>query len=540
MNIKAELDTSSVETEMPANHHYVSEILLDMRPALDGFYGIPQETRLLFSALVSVPSMRTSGLLQMSTRQVKGGVAIGAELNEAHRIHRYSKAVVSLKGQSTADWKIGVADWIGALLHKWSLRWSAWTGLAPIRLKGFETRAFRDFIWQQLFARSVPPSERELVLRSDYRVCASPWRWMHLTGIERAWIAGKSRHPRLDTRGVDVFVAQTPYPARVSAGTKLVVHYHDAIPVLMPHTISDRAFHEASHFQALAANVRDGAYFVCVSDATRRDLLSLFPEAEPRAVTIHNMLPSHYQPAAAEPERVPGIVRRHLHDEFRPKGGGAKTERSVYKLAKSFSNEADKSAFYARAFGPGSRFVLMVSTIEPRKNHMRLIEAWEVLRDRVDPDLKLVLVGHIGWDHKAVLEGSLPWIEQGGLFMLHSVPAESMRILYQQATVTVCPSVGEGFDFSGAEAMRCGGVVAASDIPVHREVYGDAAVYFDPYDTQSVVQALQTLIYADDAPARTESLRAAGLEQSARYLPERIVPQWEAFLRGLSRSDVAA
>jgi hypothetical protein len=122
--------------------------------------------------------------------------------------------------------------------------------------------------------------------------------------------------------------------------------------------------------------------------------------------------------------------------------------------------------------------------------------------------------------------------------MLHSVPAESMRILYQQATVTVCPSVGEGFDFSGAEAMRCGGVVAASDIAVHREVYGEAAVYFDPYDTQSVVQSLQTLVYAEDAPARTEALRAAGLEQSARYLPERIVPQWAAFLRGLAGGGV--
>jgi glycosyltransferase involved in cell wall biosynthesis len=502
-----------------------------MRPALDGFYGIPQETRLLFAALAGLPGVRVEGLLQMSTRPVKGGVAQGNALNEAERIHRYSRAVVSLKGQAAADWKMGVADWLGALLHKWVLRWGAWTGLGPIRLKTFETRAFRDFIWQQLFARSVPPSERESVLRCDYRVCASPWRWMHLVGIERAWLLGASRYPRLDTRGVNVFIAQTPYPARVSPGTALVVHYHDAIPVLMPHTISDRAFHEASHFQALAANVRDGAYFVCVSEATRQDLLSLFPQAEARAVTIHNMLPSHYHPAAAEPKRVPGIVRRHLHDEYRPKGSSAKSDRSVYKLAKSFSTESEKSAFYAQAFAPGSRFILMVSTIEPRKNHARLIEAWEVLRDRVDPDLKLVLVGHIGWDHKTVLEGCLPWIEQGGLFMLHSVPAESMRILYQQATVTVCPSVGEGFDFSGAEAMRCGGVVAASDIPVHREVYGEAARYFDPYDTQSVVQALHALIYADDAAAHAEKLRAAGLEQSAKYLPERILPQWEAFLR---------
>lgn len=508
-------------------------VLLDMRPALDGFYGIPQETRLLFSALAALPDLQVFGLLQMSGRQVKGGVAQTAALTNAERIHRYSRAVVSLKGSSAPDWKAGVADWVGALLHQWALRWGAWTGSAPIRLNRFETAAFRDFIWQQLFARSVPASERERVLRHDYLVCASPWRWMHLTGIEHAWLLRRSRYPRLDTRGLDVFIAQTPYPGRVSADTKLVVHYHDAIPVLMPHTISDRAFHEASHFHALAANVRDGAYFVCVSEATRRDLLSLFPEAEPRAVTIHNMLPSHYHPNSPEPERIAGIVRRYSHDEYQPKGKAAKTGRAVYKLSKSFGSDEAKTSFYTRAFAPGCRYLLMVSTIEPRKNHTRLIEAWEVLRDRIDPELKLVLVGHIGWDHQTVLDACLPWIEQGGVFMLHSVPAESLRILYQHAAVTVCPSVGEGFDFSGVEAMRCGGVVAASDIAVHREVYGNAAEYFDPYDTQSVVAALHRLMYANGAKDRAEALRAAGLEQSARYLPERIMPQWETFLRGL-------
>ncbi len=505
------------------------EVLMDMRPALDGFYGIPQETRLLFGALARLPGLRVSGLLQMSTRQIKGGVAPGADLPEAERIYRYSRVVVSLKGKSFADWKMGAADWIGALLHKLALRWSAWTGLSTLRLKSFETRAFRDFVWQQLFARSLPPSERESVLRCDYRICDSPWRWMHLIGIERAWLLGRSRYPRLDTRGVNIFIAQTPFPGRVSPGTALVVHYHDAIPVLMPHTISDRAFHQASHFHALAANVRDGAWFVCVSEATRRDLIGLFPDAESRAVTIHNMLPSHYYPSAPEPERIPGIVRRYQYGEFTALRS-QKSQRT-YRLARRFGNEAEKSAFYEQAFSEKSRFLLMVSTIEPRKNHQRLLEAWEALRDQVDKDLKLIFVGHIGWDYQALLDACETLIEQGGLFMLHSVPADMLRILYRQALVTVCPSVGDGFDFSGVEAMRCGGVAAASDILVHREVYGDAAEYFDPYDTRSIVQALRRLIDTPDSEARREALRRAGEEQSARYLPERIVPRWEAFLR---------
>jgi glycosyltransferase involved in cell wall biosynthesis len=353
---------------------------------------------------------------------------------------------------------------------------------------------------------------------------------MHLVGIERAQVLARSRYPVVDTCGHDVFVAQTPFPGRVSRGTTLVVHYHDAIPVLMPHTISDRAFHQASHFQAMAANVRAGAHFVCVSDATRRDLLSLFPEAEPLAHTIHNMLPTHYYPAEPAPERVADIVRRHLHGEFEGKVRG---KDRVFRLARAFRTEDEKTAFYAHVLGPDSRFILMVSTIEPRKNHARLVEAWAALRGAVDPDLKLLLVGHIGWDYQTALEGFLPWIEQGSLFLLHSVPADALRLLYRQAAVTVCPSVGEGFDFSGAEAMRCGGLVAASDIAVHREVYGDAALYFDPYDTASLVEVLRQMIYGPDAESLQAQLRAEGAEQSACYLPERILPQWEAFLHSL-------
>lgn len=514
------------------------KVLAELRPALDGHFGIPQETRLLFSALAALPGVELQGLLQMSTRVTRGGVAAGANLPVAEQVHRYAQTVVSLKGKDTADWKQGVAHWLGLQAAQWRLRLSAWFGLGSVPLRRFETRYFEDFVWQGLFARSVPPAERAQVLRCNHLVCAAPWRFMHLSGLERRWFWRRSGYPRLQSAGVDVLIAQTPYPGRVSKGTALVVHYHDAIPVLMPHTISDRAFHQASHFHALSANVRDGAWFVCVSEATRADLIGLFPEAAERAVTIHNMLPAHYYPAALEPERVAGIVRRYEYGEYLPPRG-PKAARP-YRLSRRHASEADKGAFLQQAFGESGRFVLMVSTIEPRKNHQRLLEAWEAFRDRVDRDLKLVFVGHIGWDYQSLLDGCERWIEQGGLFMLHSVPAEALRVLYRHAVVTVCPSVGEGFDFSGAEAMRCGGVVAASDIAVHREVYGDAADYFDPYDTASLVAAMQRLIADTDAPARREALRAAGAEQSARYLPERIVPQWEAFLRRLAGSDGAA
>lgn len=504
------------------------KITMELRPALDGYYGIPHETRLLFSALAKLPQIELSGLLQMSRRMTRGGIDEGKIHAQAEKVHRYSRTVVSLKGSSAAGWKQGIGEFFEEQIERWFLRISAWFGLHKIKLRKFETIYFEDFIWQAIFARSLPSDQRSIVLKCNHFVCATPWRWMHVVGLDGRLLFRRAAYPCLNFFDQDIFITQTPYPGRLSKGTTLVVHYHDAIPILMPHTISDRAFHQASHFHALESNVRDNAWFVCVSEATRQDLIGLFPEVEKRSVTIHNMLSNHYYLSEPEPERVAGLVRRHIHGKFRP--AGEKSTDRTFDLSRNFISEDDKTKFYQDIFGKSCKFILMVSTLEPRKNHSRLLEAWERVKDRLDPDLKLVFVGHIGWDYNTILDSCIPAIEQGGLFLLHSVPSDGLRVLYQNAIVTVCPSLGEGFDFSGVEAMRCGGVVAASDIPVHREIYGEAAEYFDPYDTSSLVDCLESLIFEVDSNSRREKLRAIGIEKSDLYLPEKIVPQWENFL----------
>src|SRR5262245_21223445 len=81
----------------------------------------------------------------------------------------------------------------------------------------------------------------------------------------------------------------------------------------MPHTISDKPLHQATHSYDLMSNVRGGGYFACVSEATRNDLLKMFPEVADRAVTIHNMVSHHYYAEQSSPQRVPGIIRSRLY-----------------------------------------------------------------------------------------------------------------------------------------------------------------------------------------------------------------------------------
>jgi glycosyltransferase involved in cell wall biosynthesis len=122
---------------------------------------------------------------------------------------------------------------------------------------------------------------------------------------------------------------------------------------------------------------------------------------------------------------------------------------------------------------------------------------------------------------------------RGQLHLLDDVPAAELRLLYRHALVTACPSFGEGFGFSGVEAMRCGGVVVASDLAVHREVYGDAALYFNPYSSEALVQTLSSLIGADALSMRS-NLVTGGASRSARYQPDQVLPAWQCFLDRVS------
>jgi glycosyltransferase involved in cell wall biosynthesis len=120
-------------------------------------------------------------------------------------------------------------------------------------------------------------------------------------------------------------------------------------------------------------------------------------------------------------------------------------------------------------------------------------------------------------------------MRRGEVFLLEDVPASELRVLYKHARATICPSFAEGFDLSGVEAMRSGGVVIASDIPVHREIYRDAAEYFNPYDTDDLERAIQESIDPACESNRT-ALVARGATVATRYTCESILPQWYSFL----------
>lgn len=511
----------------PQNDGKPFRVMLEMRPALDGFAGIPQEVRLLFRGLCKIDAIEVEGMVQHSQRSLARGTKKRGLFqrwqSEARRINRYSQVIISLAEKPYRNIVELVLDYGEKKLSTARLLLRTMFGFGSVKLTRFESANFCDFTWRTMFAKTLPASDFGLVSGINHRVCSTSWHTMHMVGLRSLNVSSSPRYPVLQTEDVDIFIGQTPYPGRVPKSTRMVIRYHDAIPVMMPHTISDKSLHQATHFYALMDNVRNAAWFACVSEASRQDLIRLFPEAASRAVTIHNMVAHHYFPEDSSFERVRGIIRSRLYEGDLAKG---------INLLPDFLSLREKEAFYKRNLGtPDFKYLLVVSTIEPRKNHTRLLAAWEVIKADIDPNIKLVVVGTLGWDNKSITTSFRPWIDRGDLFMLNAVPAPDLRVLYRHALATVCPSLGEGFDFSGVESMASGGITIASDIPVHREVYDDAAEYFDLYATMSLVKALKKVLYDPCAQEERERLRQRGADVASRYQPERILPQWENFLQ---------
>jgi glycosyltransferase involved in cell wall biosynthesis len=491
------------------------KILIETRPALDGFSGIPQETRLTFLGLAREPGFDVEGLLQSGNLLLPAALPIdaraAAQISDEEALDRLGNVVTSLQQhqQRNRFGRIGRYAKYGAAALGWIV--AALTGRA-IRLTRFKTEHFEDFVWTSFFAKSLAPEDRPYVAGRPHRIIRVPWSLAHWIGVATSRL-GLGLYPRVDTRGVDVVIAETPFPGRVSPGTTLVIRYHDSVPLLLPHTIRNMHHHRSAHLQALRRNVRDGAWFACVSDAVREELTQLLPEAGRRAVTIPNIVSHHFFPQDPQPERIDEIIwsRRNRDAPF---SGG----------------QPWPTATSGEALCP---YLLMVGTLEPRKNHATLIAAWEALRGSGHRDLQLVFVGSLGWQYESILRNMKPWLERGGIHLLQAVPADELRLLYRHALLTVCPSVAEGFDFPGVEAMRSGGAVLASDVHVHRDVFADGAEYFDPYSAPELAQ--QIIMLRSDEQARI-ALRERGLLRAEQYLASVIAPRWSEFLSTFTAS----
>jgi glycosyltransferase involved in cell wall biosynthesis len=180
-----------------------------------------------------------------------------------------------------------------------------------------------------------------------------------------------------------------------------------------------------------------------------------------------------------------------------------------------------------------TRYILSVSTLEPRKNFSGLIRGWERVAARSDPRLRLVIVGEAGWHEEKVLSDMRAGVASGRILHLQHLPQEDLQALMCGAACFAFPSFNEGFGYTPLEAMQAGTPCLVSDLPVFRWIFGDSALYADPYDTESIATGIERLVCGSSSADLAASLVSRSDKVLARFRPSAIAEAWEAMLHAL-------
>ena len=163
--------------------------------------------------------------------------------------------------------------------------------------------------------------------------------------------------------------------------------------------------------------------------------------------------------------------------------------------------------------GLSAPYVFFVGTLEPRKNLLRLLEAFALLRAQGLPH-RLVLAGGLGWGYQPVLDRLAAANLDGAVMRIGRVADRDLPALYRGASAFVYPSLFEGFGLPVLEAMACGAPVVTSNVSSLPEVAGDAALTVPPDDVSALAGAMCAAL-TDATVARR--LRAEGPARAARF-----------------------
>jgi len=154
-------------------------------------------------------------------------------------------------------------------------------------------------------------------------------------------------------------------------------------------------------------------------------------------------------------------------------------------------------------------YVLFVGTVQPRKNLVRLIEAFATLTR-----CNLVIAGKLGWMYEEILLTPQKFGVEKRVKFLGYVSDEKLASLYQNALFFVLPSLCEGFGLPVLEAMRFGCPVIASRTSALPEIVGDAGLLVDPYQVGEIAEAMKLMI--ENSELR-EALREKGFQRIRQF-----------------------
>ncbi len=184
-------------------------------------------------------------------------------------------------------------------------------------------------------------------------------------------------------------------------------------------------------------------------------------------------------------------------------------------FAKDTTEKFEKEVL--KKYGIGERFLLYVSSMYRHKNVPNLIDAFEILKKEKGYEGQLVLVGKKDFFSEQIEN----YVKKKGLEkdvllpgMQNYVEDAEVTALRKRAELYVFPSLQEGFSLTPLEGMIWGLPAVISDIPCHREVYGDSTAYFDPDDVKDIAQTINRVLESEELQ---KELKKKGYEKVEMY-----------------------
>lgn len=220
-----------------------------------------------------------------------------------------------------------------------------------------------------------------------------------------------------------------------------------------------------------------------------------FPECHPvgRVRYLERRLPETLE-RAAHVITPSELVRRELMTHFGVPGDRV---TAIHLAADTRLEQVSRQTVQAALDGYGltsGSFVLSVATAEPRKNLVRLLQAYQALPTALRQEFPLVLAGPQGWKSADFDKLKRSLERRGEAVSLGYVPASDLCALYADAAIFAYPSVYEGFGLPVLEAMRSGAAVVTSRDTAMAEFAGQAVEYCDPFEVDSIRASLHSLL----------------------------------------------